>query len=106
MIYADYTFPYGNYKGKGQLFETYATESYIDKDNDDDDVQIEWQIDYSKELGMYRITRFRNNHWDCDLVFDEIEKEYNAYCPVCDEDRYIPNDIGYCYKCGHHLNRK
>ena len=99
MIWADNTFPYEEYKGKGKIFETYAIEEY----EDDDYAKISWQIDYAKELGIYRITRFRNNHWDGDLVFDEVEKE-NAYCPICDEKRWIPNIRGYCYKCGHHLN--
>ena len=28
MIYIDDTFPYENYKGKGQLFKTYTTTEY------------------------------------------------------------------------------
>lgn len=104
MIWADDTFPYGDYKGKGQLFETYATEEYEEKeDRFSVYSHIKWQIDYAKELGMYRLTRFKDNHWDGDIVFDEIEKE-NAYCPICDEKRWIPDMRGYCCKCGHHLN--
>ena len=102
MIYADDTFPYEKYKGKGQLFKTFATDEY-DEDEFEDYAHIKWQIDYSKELGMYRITRFKDSHWDGDLVFDEVEKE-NAYCPICNEKRWIPDVIGYCCKCGHHLN--
>lgn len=105
MIWADANFPYGDYKGKGHLFETFATDEYDEKeDRFSDYAKIKWQIDYSEELGMYRITRFKDNHWDGDLVFDEIK---NAYCPICDKTRYIPDKIkiGYCCKCGHHLNR-
>lgn len=71
MIYADDTFPYGEYKGKGRLFETFAIEQYEDED---EKAKITWQIDYSKELGMYRVTKFKDGHWDGDLVFDEVEK--------------------------------
>ena len=102
MIYIDDTFPYENYKEKGQLFETYSTTEY-DADEFEDYSHFKWQIDYAKKLGMYRITRFRDNYWDGDIVFKEIEKE-NAYCPICDEKRWIPDTIGYCCKCGHHLN--
>ena len=72
MIWADNTFPYENYRGKSNLFETFATEEY--EDECEDYIPIKWQIDYSKELGMYRITRFKNGHWDGDIVFDEVEK--------------------------------
>ena len=70
MVYVDDTFPYEKYKGKGRLFETFA----IVEDEDEDYIHIKWQIDYSKELGMYRITKFKDNHWDGDLVFDEVDK--------------------------------
>lgn len=73
MIWADDTFPYGDYKDKGQLFKTFATDEY-DEDEFEDYAHIEWQIDYSKELGMYRITKFKDGHWNGDLVFDEVEK--------------------------------
>lgn len=102
MIYIDDTFPYENYKEKGQLFETYMSNKY-DVDESKDYSHFELQIDYSKKLGMYRITRFKDNHWDGDMVFKEAEKE-NAYCPICDKKRWIPDVIGYCCKCGHHLN--
>ena len=74
MIYIDDTFPYENYKGNGQLFKTYTTTEY-DADEFEDYSHFKWQIDYAKELGMYRITRFRDNHWDGDIVFKEVEKE-------------------------------
>lgn len=69
MIWADDTFPYEKYKNVSKLFETFAIEEH-----DEENVIITWQIDYSKELGMYRITRFKDNHWDGDLVFDEVDK--------------------------------
>lgn len=100
MIYVDDTFPYADYKGKGRLFETFATDEY---DDDIEDAKIKWQLDYSKVLGMYRITQFKDNHWNGDIVFNEIKKE-NAYCPICDKERWIPGEKGYCCECGHHLN--
>lgn len=76
MLWADASFPYEEYRGKINLFETYAIEEY--EDEDDDYATITWHIDYSKELGMYRITRFKNNHWDGDLVFDEIKENFSS----------------------------
>lgn len=78
MIWVDDTFPYGDYKGKGQLFETFATDEYEEKENRFSGYsRIKWQIDYSKELGMYRITRFKDGHWDGDLVFNEAIGEHD-----------------------------
>ena len=103
IIYIDDTSSYENYKGKEQLFETYITTDEYDADKFEDYSHFKWQIDYTKKLGMYRITRFRDNHWDGDIVFKEVEKE-NAYCPIYNEKRWIPDIIGYCCKCGYHLN--
>lgn len=35
----------------------------------------------------------------------QADIKINAYCPICDKERYISKPIGYCSVCGHHLNQ-
>lgn len=34
----------------------------------------DWTIEYDKERGMYRISRFKDNHWQEEVIFDEANK--------------------------------
>ena len=66
----------------------------------------EYAVEYSQPTGRYRVSFFQNNHYQGDVIFNDMSIEKNnAYCPICQTERFIPNPIGYCCVCGHHLNQ-
>lgn len=42
--------------------------------NDGESYGYTYQVDYDKDLGMYRISIFKDNHFQDEIFFDEAEK--------------------------------
>lgn len=40
------------------------------------DGKTSWQVDYDRQLGMYRVSLFEDNHFVNDVTFDEMEPRW------------------------------
>ena len=71
MVWLDDSFPYN--KHKGIKFNTLTIEEHKDANNN----HFSIEIDYCKELGLYRITNFLDGHWNGDIIFTEVDSSYD-----------------------------
>lgn len=55
-------------------FDTYSDDKFETVCFEKEDEEYSWQVDYSKEKGLYRVTQFLNNHWHGEIIFNEVEK--------------------------------
>lgn len=48
---------------------------FLVQEEEDENTGESYQIDYSKVLRKYRISFFKNNHFQDEIIFDEVKNE-------------------------------